>query len=108
GGEAVAGADPAFAGRLRRLRGRYALRSNQFVPATAAFFERRIVHLAHPRIEAGDNARRARLLGRRLERRYAEHRQAVGEGESLGEAAGDAQPGERPRPGAESERVQAD
>src|SRR6185436_12078272 len=75
------------------------------LPAVFAL-QRRIIHFAHPRIEAGEHARRTRFLGEHLEGRYPQHRNATWKCESLRDAAGDSQAGERPGPGAEGDRIE--
>ena len=84
----------------RRLR-RDAARADHFAPARAILFERRIIHFAHPRIDAGDHARRARFLRDRFQRRYAEHWQITRQREALRDSACNAQARERTGPGAE-------
>ena len=56
-----------------------------------------MIHLAHPRIEARDDARRAAALGDRGERAHADHRKRARRGDALRDPARDAQPGERAR-----------
>src|SRR5262245_63043415 len=65
-----------------------------------------MIHLAHPRIEARNDPRRAGALSDRRERADAEHRQAARSSDALRDTARDAQPGERSRPGAERDAVQ--
>jgi len=60
----------------------------------------------HARIDASNDTPRARFLGDRLERRDPEQRQVVSEADSLCDAAGYAQAGERARAGAERHRVE--
>jgi hypothetical protein len=96
--KAVAGADPVARRQLDRGRC-HAARGDALNPAAIGFFERRIIHFAHPRIDARDDTRRARFFGERLERGYAEHRKAAREREPLREACRGFQALEKALPG---------
>ena len=107
GGKSAAATDPAVSRRRRRLLRRDAQRRHGVVPPAVLVlpFQRSVVDLVHAGVKAGDHALGPAFFRQRFERRDADHRQRARQREALRQAAGDAQTGERPRPGAESNAV---
>ena len=106
-GKAAAGADPAVAGRRRRRRG-----ATHCAGITSCQRPRASFRAPHSTPRACAHRGRRRRALRRTPRASASSVEMPSTGrprakrEALREAAGDAQSGERPRPGAEGDRVQ--
>ena len=98
GREPGAASGPALTLRERHRIGAVQAWGNHFAQPVVPFFVGRMIHLAHARIEARDDARRGRALRDRRERAHPDHRQTACGREPLRDAAGDPQPGERTGP----------